>query len=61
MVQANSPASLMKMPMHISSTFWRCVGLSLSVELQMMPSVFVYSRSHCSGRRSYGFMRSEMP
>jgi hypothetical protein len=32
----------MKMPMHISSTFWRCVGLSLSMELQMMPSVFLF-------------------
>jgi hypothetical protein len=40
--------------------FWRCVGLSLSVELQMMPSVFAYSRSHCSERRGNGFMQSEM-
>jgi hypothetical protein len=27
-----SPTSRMKMPMHISSIFWRCVGLSLSVK-----------------------------
>jgi hypothetical protein len=59
--QIHSLASQMKMPMHISNTFWRCVGLSLSVELRMMPSVFAYCRSHCSGRRSNGFMRSEMP
>jgi hypothetical protein len=56
-----SLASQMKMSMHIPSTFWRCVGLSLSVELRMMPSVFAYSRSHCSGRRSNGFTQSEMP
>jgi hypothetical protein len=41
--------------------FGRCVGLSLSVEWWMMQSVFAYSYSHCSGSRSNGFVRSEMP